>query len=436
MRPNPHAGAENMRTVTKEDFTPGGVAVVGGGPAGMLAAVFAAEGGAKVTLYEQNPMLGKKLRITGKGRCNVTNDCSPEEFLKNVTKNHKFLYGAINRFTPEDTKDFFENCGVRLKTERGRRVFPVSDSAKEVAEALTSRVKAAGVFIRREKVEEIIVENSEARGVVTPFGKRSHSAVIIATGGLSYPLTGSTGDGFRFAKKCGIDVTEAVPSLVPIVTKENFSALSGLTLKNVVLTAKEKESGKTVFSEMGEMLFTHFGVSGPLVLSASSHMTSKSASEYEMFIDLKPALTFAELDARILSDFSKYAQRDFVNALGDLLPQKLIGYIISVSGIPERTKVNSLTKEARRSFAALLKALPVTPQKTRPISEAIVTSGGIDVKELSPRTMESKKTARLFFAGEVIDVDAYTGGYNLQIAYSTGCLAGISAAEMYCSDDR
>ena len=427
---------ESFDAVKCEDIDPGGIAVVGAGPAGMFAAIFASANGAKVTLYEPNPMLGKKLRITGKGRCNVTNDCTPDEFLKNVTKNHKFLYGAVNRFSPEDAKAFFEDIGVPLKTERGRRVFPVSYSAKDVADALARKVRDSGVTLRREKVTSLIIADGEAKGVKTPFGKRFHSAVIVATGGLSYPLTGSDGDGFRFAEECGLEVTDPIPSLVPLVTKENFAPMSGLTLKNVVLTVKEKDSGKTVFSGLGEMLFTHFGVSGPLVLSASSHMTSRAVTDYVMYVDLKPALDYAQLDARVLSDFAKYSQRDFVNSLGDLLPQKLIGYIISESGIPERTKVNSLTKEMRHVFVSLLKALPITPTGTRPIAEAIVTSGGVNVKELSPKTMESKKIPRLYFAGEVIDVDAYTGGYNLQIAYSTGYLAGMSAAEDYGFEDK
>lgn len=412
-----------------------GVAVIGGGPAGAFAAIFAASQGVPVTLYEKNPMLGKKLRITGKGRCNVTNDCTPDEFLKNVTKNHKFLYSALNRFSPEDAQNFFEECGVPLKTERGRRVFPVSDSAKDVAEALVRKVRESGVKIKRERVIGISKEISSVSGVITASGKIPYRAVVVATGGLSYPLTGSTGDGFEFARNFGIKVTKLVPSLIPIVTKEDFSKMSGLTLKNVVLTVRDKESKKTVFSELGEMLFTHFGVSGPLVLSASSRMSAKKATDYEMTVDLKPALSFEKLDGRVLSDFAKYSQRDFANALGDLLPQKLIGYIIKASGVPEREKVAHITKEQRKRFVEVLKAFPITPVGTRPISEAVVTSGGIDVSEISPRTMESKKIKGLFFAGEVIDVDAFTGGYNLQIAYSTGVLAGTSAAE-YLSFDN
>lgn len=422
-------GGKELTINNNDIYDVGGVAVIGGGPAGMLAAIFAANAGASVTLYEKNTVLGKKLRITGKGRCNVTNDCAPDVFLKNVTKNHKFLYSALNRFSPEDTKKFFEECGVRLKTERGRRVFPVSDSAAEVANALLRKMHDSGVTIKHEKVSSLIITEEKACGVETAGGKYFHNSVVVATGGLSYPLTGSTGDGFKFAKACGIDVTETKPSLIPIETEENFAPMSGLTLKNVVLNVKNKNSGKVIFSELGEMLFTHFGVSGPLVLSASSHMITEKITDYALSIDLKPALDAEKLDARVLSDFSKYSQKDFINALGDLLPQKLIGYIVRLSGIPPRAKVNSVTREQRKKFVSLLKEFPVTPSGTRPISEAIVTSGGINVAELSPRTMESKKIKNLFFAGEVIDVDAYTGGYNLQIAYSTGALAGLSAAE-------
>ena len=413
----------------------GSIAVIGGGPAGMTAAIFAAREGAEVVLYEQNRILGKKLRITGKGRCNVTNDCAPDEFLKHVTKNSSFLYSSIYSFTPADAMEFFESSGVPLKTERGRRVFPVSDRASDIAEAFVKNLSACGVTVRREKVKRIVVENGEALGVETTSRHR-HSAVIVATGGLSYPLTGSTGDGLEFAKRAGLRVVPAKASLVPIVTREDLSEMSGLTLKNVTLTVKDRENGKEVFSEMGEMLITHFGVSGPLVLSASSHMTAKDASDYTMSVDLKPALSCEELDARVLSDFSKYSNRDFINALGDLLPQKLIAYIIDYSGIPPRKKINSVTKEMRRRLVDSLKGLPLTPVATRPIDEAIVTCGGVDVKELSPKTMESKKIPRLFFAGEVIDVDAYTGGYNLQIAYSTGARAGIGAAGLYGTDQN
>ncbi len=405
------------------------IGIVGAGPAGMMAAIYAAGAGASVVVYEKNSMAGKKLRITGKGRCNVTNDCTPDEFLKNVINGGKFLYSALYRFTPADAMEFFENAGVPLKTERGRRVFPVSDSARDVAQALVSQLKNYGAVIKHETVKKLLCEDGEVKGVITDKGEYSHKAIIVATGGISYPLTGSTGDGYRFARNEGIEVTAVRGSLVPIVTAENFSEMSGLSLKNVVLTVKKQGVKKEVFSELGEMLFTHFGVSGPLVLSASAHMTDEQLENYKMYIDLKPALSWEELDRRILSDFSKYSQKDFINALGDLLPQKLISYVVRLTGIPERIKVNSVTKEMRRKLLEALKEFPVTPVKFRPVDEAIVTRGGIKLKELVPGTMESRKVKGLYFAGEVIDADAYTGGYNLQIAYSTGVLAGKAAAE-------
>lgn len=406
------------------------IGIVGAGPAGMMAAVYAARLGASVVLYEKNSMAGKKLRITGKGRCNVTNDCPPDEFLKNVINGGKFLYSALYRFTPADAMEFFEDAGVPLKTERGRRVFPVSDSARDVAEALVSQVKKSGAARAfGTEVKKLLVRDGQVIGVVTDKGTFYHKAVIVATGGISYPLTGSTGDGYRFAKQSGLEVTAARGSLVPVVTRQDFSQLSGLSLKNVVLTVKKTGAKKELFSEMGEMLFTHFGVSGPLVLSASAHMTGDDLSVYEMTVDLKPALSREELDKRILSDFGKYSQKDFINSLGDLLPQKLIPCVVENAGIPKRIKVNSVTKEMRKSLLETLKAFPVTPVRFRPVSEAIVTRGGVSLKELVPGTMESRQVKGLYFAGEVMDADAYTGGYNLQIAYSTGVLAGSAAAK-------
>lgn len=402
------------------------VAVIGGGAAGMMAAVSAAEAGASVTVYEPNTVLGKKLRITGKGRCNVTNDCSPEEVMDAVTKNPKFLRGALYRFTPADTMAFFENAGVPLKTERGRRVFPVSDRAADVSRAMEDRMQALSVQIVREAVTSLLFEDGTLSGVVTESGTHRHTAVIVATGGVSYPGTGSRGDGYRFAKAAGLAVTEILPSLVPVVTKEDTAPLSGLSLKNVTLTVTEK--GKPVFSEMGEMLFTHFGVSGPLVLSASAHMRG-NMTDYALSIDLKPALDDATLDARLLSDFNKYAQKDFINALSDLLPQKLIAPVIALSGISPRVKAGAITRAERLSLLRVLKHFPLTPLRFRPLDEAIVTSGGVDVKEIHTKTMMAKTCPGLFFAGEVLDVDAYTGGYNLQIAFSTGVAAGQAAAE-------
>ena len=404
------------------------IAVVGGGAAGMMAAIAALEKGAAVTLFEPNKMLGKKLRITGKGRCNVTNDCTPQEFMQNITRNGKFMYSSVNRFTPSDVMAFFESCGVPLKTERGRRVFPQSDRAGDIVLSLEKKLKSLGCDIFRERVTSLKTEKGKITGLVTTEDEYSFDAVVLATGGVSYPGTGSTGDGHKMARELGITVTDLSPSLVPIVTKEKTEEMMGLTLKNVTLSVFRGE--KPVYSEMGEMLFTHFGVSGPLVLSASAHMQSGSVRDHKMTIDLKPALSEAELDKRILSDFEKYSNKDFVNSLSDLLPRKLIPSVIRKSGIPERIKVSSITKEMRARLVATLKAYPLTPVSFRPIDEAIVTCGGVSVKEIDPKTMMSKKVDGLFICGELVDLDAYTGGYNLQIAWSTGKAAGEAAAQL------
>lgn len=404
------------------------IAVVGGGAAGMMAAIAALEKGAAVTLFEPNKMLGKKLRITGKGRCNVTNDCTPQEFMQNITRNGKFMYSSVNRFTPSDVMAFFESCGVPLKTERGRRVFPQSDRAGDIVLSLEKKLRSLGCDIFRERVTSLKTENGKITGLVTTEDEYSFDAVVLATGGVSYPGTGSTGDGHKMARELGITVTDLSPSLIPIVTKEKTEEMMGLTLKNVTLSVFRGE--KPVYSEMGEMLFTHFGVSGPLVLSASAHMQSGSVRDHKMTIDLKPALSEAELDKRILSDFEKYSNKDFVNSLSDLLPRKLIPSVIRKSGIPERIKVSSITKEMRARLVATLKAYPLTPVSFRPIDEAIVTCGGVSVKEIDPKTMMSKKVDGLFICGELVDLDAYTGGYNLQIAWSTGKAAGEAAAQL------
>ena len=408
------------------------VAVIGGGAAGMAAAIAAAGRGADVTVYEPNRMLGRKLRITGKGRCNVTNNCAPEEFLKNVTHGQKFMYGPIYKFTPEDTIALFTGMGVELKTERGRRVFPVSDNANDIADALAKRMSEYGVRTVRRAVKGIIIEENKSRGVITgekSEEKREHyDAVIVATGGMSYPLTGSTGDGYKFARSAGMKVTALKPSLVPIVTCEDTSSLMGLSLRNVTLNVTDK-NGKKVFSELGEMLFTHFGLSGPLVLSASAHMQDRPVGEYVMSIDMKPALDEATLDKRLISDLSKYSAKDFVNSLSDLLPSKMIPYIVSRTKIDAHKRSGEITKEERRTLLSHLKGLTFRPKSFRGIEEAIVTCGGVDLSGIDPRTMMSKTTAGLYFAGEVIDADAYTGGYNLQIAFATGMLAGESAAE-------
>ena len=403
------------------------IAVIGGGAAGMMAAAAALESGASVTLYEPNRLLGKKLRITGKGRCNVTNNCPPEEILKNVISNPKFLYSSVYKFTPEDVIAYFEALGVPLKTERGRRVFPVSDKASDISDALENHIVSLGCDIVRLKVSGIITEGEKATGVRTSQGSHYHSAVILATGGVSYPGTGSCGDGHKMARTLGIGVTPLRPSLVPVILKENTAPLMGLSLKNVKLSLFLDEN--TVHAEQGEMLFTHFGVSGPLVLSASAHMQSAAADKYKMEIDLKPALDEETLDKRLISDLRKYSARDFVNSLCDLLPAKLIDEVVMRSGIDPRKKSGEITKEERGSLLSVLKHFTLTPKAFRSLDEAVVTAGGIDTKEIQPATMMSKKLPGLFFAGEIIDVDAYTGGYNLQIAWSTGRKAGEAAAE-------
>lgn len=404
------------------------VCIAGGGPAGMMAAVAAAERGADVTLIERNPFAGKKLRITGKGRCNVTNNCSPREMLDAVSRNPKFLYGAVNRFSPADTIDFFESAGVPLKTERGRRVFPVSDKADDIRRAMVERMREAGVRVIYGARVSAIDEREDGTFAVHYNGEHSvFDRVIIATGGISYPATGSTGDGHRILKKMGVSVTPLGPSLVPIVTAEDFAPLSGLTLKNVRLTALH---GGEVFSEMGEMLFTHFGVSGPLVLSASANMQKYPVDQYELRLNLKPALTHDELDARVISDFAKYSAKDFINSLTDLLPIKFIPYIVSASGIDPRKKTGEVTRAERAALISTLTEFKITPREFRPVDEAIITSGGVDVSEINPKTCELRAHPGLYVAGEIIDVDAYTGGYNLQIAFSTGYAAGVAAAKM------
>lgn len=392
----------------------------------MTAAVFAAEAGADVVVLERNPFAGKKLRITGKGRCNVTNNCTPAEVLESVVSNPKFLYGAVNRFSPADTIAFFEASGVPLKTERGRRVFPVSDKAADIQSALVRRMAEAGVKVYYNvRVGEIIPSGGKF-SIKYSGGELSADHVIFATGGLSYPATGSTGDGHKILSSLGVKITEMKPSLVPIVTREDFSALSGLTLKNVCLNVSH--GGEHVFSEMGELLFTHFGISGPLVLSASSNMQRHPVDSYTMSIDLKPALDESELERRVISDFTKYSARDFVNSLTDLLPQKLIDFAVTQSGIDPRKKTGNITRQERAALIGVLKAFRVTPRSFRPVDEAVITSGGIDVKEINPKTMELKNHPGIFAAGEIIDIDAYTGGYNLQLAFSTARIAGESAA--------
>lgn len=409
------------------------VAVIGGGAAGLLAAGTAARNGAVVTVIEQNDRPGKKILISGKGRCNVTNDCTPSDFIPNVTKNGRFLYSAINRFSPQDMKDLLVSLGVELKTERGRRVFPSSDKSTDILSALL-RYTSDCTFLRR-KAKAILIENGRAVGVVTNEGTFPFDAVILATGGASYPLTGSDGSGYAIARVAGHHVTPLIPSLVPLVSPSPLcSEMQGLSLKNVALTVYDGDS--ELYHDFGEMLFTHFGLSGPMILSASAHLRNCTFENLRAVIDLKPALDEQTLEKRILSDFTKYINRDAQNALRDLLPQTMILPFLSLSGIDPRKKINVLTRTERNRILFTLKHFALPVSGFRPIEEAIVTSGGVDVKEINPQTMMSRLVNRLFFAGEVIDVDAYTGGYNLQIAFSTGFLAGQSAAESPIKDNQ
>lgn len=406
------------------------VAVIGAGAAGLIAAYTAASLGAAVTLFEKNRRTGRKLRITGKGRCNLTNDCEPEEFLRNVPTNPRFLYSSLYSFGPSDTQELFgSRLGVPLKVERGKRVFPVSDNANDIADAITDACKKIGVkLITAEKVLSLATENGRVTGIVTRDGTLPFSAVIVATGGKSYPLTGSDGDGYRFARSAGHSVTPLRPSLVPLTSQSTLCReCQGLSLRNIGF-AVENSSGKKVYDDFGELMFTHFGLTGPVVLSASAHLSDITPGKYTAVIDLKPALDEKTLDQRIRSDFRKYLNRDFQNSLGDLLPQKLIIPFVKLTGTPPAKKVNEITREERERVVSGLKHLRIPLSGFRPIDEAIVTKGGVSVKELDPHTMESKLVSGLYFAGEVIDVDAYTGGFNLQIAFSTGVAAGRAAA--------
>lgn len=406
------------------------VIVIGGGAAGMMAAYSSALYGAKTAIFEKNDRLGKKLRITGKGRCNVTNDCDNDEFLRNVPTNPRFLYASLNRFSTADTKSFFENLGVPLKTERGKRVFPVSDKAQDIVSALENACRDAGVDIIYKKVDKPLIKYGRVCGVAVGDYEYNSENVIVCTGGASYPRTGSCGDGYAFAHIAGHKVTEIRPSLVPIVAKGGLcSHLQGLSLKNVGLKIVESMGRKVVYDDFGELMFTHFGLTGPLILSASAHIPDISPGKYTASIDMKPALDEKTLDARILSDFSSLKNKDFANSLDALLPQKMIPVIVGLSGIDPHKKVNSVTKEERTALVSLIKNIEIPLYSFRSIDEAIITKGGVCVNEINPKTMESKLVHGLYFAGEVLDLDAYTGGFNLQIAFSTAVLAGESAAE-------
>ncbi len=406
------------------------IAVIGGGAAGMTAAGKAAELGADVTLFERNTLLGKKLGITGKGRCNVTNDCTPDEFIKNVTANGKFLFSAINRFSPADTMAFFEGLGVPLKTERGRRVYPASDNAVDVVLALKKYCLKNGVHIITDRITEFI-ENDDEYIVGLKSEKKTYmgfDAVILCTGGVSYPGTGSTGDGYRLAESVGHSITPPTPSLVGLTSDDKLCpATQGLALKNIAISVMDNTKNKVIYKDFGEMLFCHFGISGPVILSASAHLRPMEKGRYTVNIDLKPALDMQTLDRRFLSDFEKAKNKNFINIFDELLPSKLREPFAKLCGIPADKKVNAITQEERRKIAETLKNLPITITGFRPISEAIVTSGGVKVKEIEPQTMRSKCSGNLYFAGEVMDLDAYTGGFNLQIAFASAMAAAEAA---------
>ena len=400
--------------------------VVGGGAAGMMAAITAAENGAQVTLLERNDRLGKKLYITGKGRCNVTNDCAPEDFFPNVPRNPRFLYSAVYAFPPREVMAWFEAHGCALKTERGNRVFPQSDKSASVIDALRAELRRLGVRVLQERALDIVTQDGAVCGIETDGGFHKTERVILATGGCSYPQTGSTGDGYRMLEKLGHTIVPPVGSLVPLVEKGyDCKQMQGLALKNVALRLVNQK-GKTVFEEFGELLFTHFGLSGPVVLSASAHMNEKDS--YTVLLDLKPALDEQKLDLRLLRDFEKFQNRDFENALVELLPKSMIPVIVRRSGIPAEEKVHSITREQRRALLELMKRFPVEIACKAPVEDAIVTSGGVKVSEIEPGTMQSKRVRGLYAAGELLDVDAYTGGFNLQIAWATGRAAGLAAA--------
>lgn len=400
--------------------------IVGAGAAGCVAAGYAAQNGKKVLLLERNKRPARKILVTGKGRCNVTNNCPPEEFFRHVRSNPRFLFSAVSKFTSEKTMELFEKLGVPLKTERGRRVFPVSDRAMDIADALQVFIKNKNITLAEGRAKSLVFEEGALAGVLTEDGKFCRAQkVLIATGGISYPATGSTGDGYKLARQAGHMIVEPRGSLVGIKTVEDISEAAGLSLKNVTLRLFENGKKKPVYEELGEMLITHEGVSGPLVLSASAFM-GKPPEEYRLEIDLKPGLSLEELDVRMLRDFLEKQNRDFENALDGLLPKSFIQYVVRASGIEPEKKVNQITKEQRTALLGVIKAFPLAPAALEDSEGAVVTAGGVSVKEVDPKTMESKLVQGLYFAGEVLDLDAETGGYNLQIAFSTGYAAGTA----------
>lgn len=403
--------------------------VVGAGAAGLMAATAAAKKGVEVTVLERNDKAARKVMITGKGRCNVTNNCTMlNELVESVVTNGRFLHSAFSSFMPFDTMEFFEEQGVELKIERGERVFPVSDKASDIVDALERARKKSGAKLVKGRAKSLVVEDGAVKGVITEDGQTLFAdSVIVATGGVSYPLTGSTGDGYELAKQAGHTIVEPKPSLVPLVCHEGFCMdLQGLSLRNVSISVVDTEKYKEVYHDFGEMIFTHFGVSGPIILSASTHLKDMRQRKYEIHIDLKPSLSYEQLDARVQRDFLENSNRNFINALDKLLPKKIVPVIVKLTGIKPSTKVNQVTKQMRAKLVNVLKDVKITVMGFRPIEEAIVTSGGVNVREIDPKTMQSKLCKNLYFAGEVIDVDAYTGGFNLQIAFSTGNLAGNS----------
>ena len=404
------------------------IIVIGGGAAGMMAAISAAQAGAQVCLLERNPKVGRKLYITGKGRCNVTNHCSVEEVLAATPRNSRFLYSAMSHTPPSEVEKFFEDLGVKLKVERGNRVFPASDKAADIIDALFFQLRRLKVPVLQERVENLICEDGSITGVETEQGSYGCKAVILATGGLSYQATGSTGDGHRMAQELGHTIVEPKPSLVPLESPDEFCAqMQGLALKNVTLTVKNKKK-KVVYQEQGELLFTHFGLSGPLVLSASAHMRDFEKDEYKCSIDLKPALDETTLDARLVRELTENANKDMNNLLGSMAPRMLVPVLLERADIPGEKKAHDITKQERRRLLELFKFFTVQVSGPRPINDAIITSGGVKVSEVDPKTMMSKKVSGLYLAGELLDVDAYTGGFNLQIAWATGRAAGESAA--------
>jgi predicted Rossmann fold flavoprotein len=401
--------------------------VVGAGAAGLMAAGTAAESGKSVLIFDKNEKLGRKVRITGKGRCNVTNNCDVNTVIAAAVGNGRFLYSALNYFSPEDAMLFFESHGVPLKTERGNRVFPQSDNANDIADALEKYALSGNTKVIKKSVTDILTADGSVKGVISDGKEYFSQNVLLATGGASYRATGSTGDGYRFAKKLGHTIVEPRPSLVAVTSDDSdCPEMQGLSMKNCGVKVVDNEKNKIIYSDFGELLFTHFGISGPVILSSSAHMRNMKSGKYSVVLDIKPALSEEQLDKRIQRDLEKNNNRNFANSLSELLPQKMIDVIVERSTIPGDTKCNSVTKEQRKKLLSVLKNFKINVMGFRSLNEAIVTSGGVSVKEINPKTMESKLVHGLYFAGELIDVDAYTGGFNLQIAFATGRLAGDS----------